>query len=342
MKEKILIVSGFLLSFGIGFMIGQIVLIKTQKPNQIVKQIVDRSLDKYTIDNLAKANIPASKIQIESVIKEYPNFTSYLFSYNFDPSFAEATAGKADSFKKVTGMINIPKDIPAEGAPILAMIRGYVNVKDYFTGNGTYNSSFFFANNGFITISPDFLGYGGSDKEADNIFESRFQTYTTEMVLLNSFDSVEKWDHKNVEIWAHSNGGNIALTTLEVTGKTYPTTLWAPVSSSFPFSILYYSDETDDSGKSLRKELSKFEEVYDTDLYSLSNYLTYIKAPIELNQGTADEAVPVYWSDNLAKELKGQGLIVNYNIYKGADHNMEPGWNTVIQKDLQFFKDNLK
>ncbi len=315
-------------------MAGQIILIKTQKPAQIVKEVIDRSLDKYTIENLSKANTPKVAINLERQLKDYPTFTSNLFSYSFDPTLQNGQV------KKASGLINIPKE---EGKyPIIAMVRGYISPKDYFTGNGTINSSLFFAKNNFITIAPDFLGYGESDKEPNNIFEARFQTYTTMMTLLNSLEGIEKWDHKNIFIWAHSNGGQIALTTLEITGKTYPTTLWAPVSAPFPYSILYYSGDANDFGKSLRQELAKFESIYDSNLYSPKNYLDKIKAMINLDQGTADDAVPVTWSDSLVKTLKNQGLNVSYNKYTNADHQMSPVWNSVIQKDLEFFKENTK
>jgi len=327
MKEKILVFVALIISLGIGFMVGQIVLIKTQRPSLLVNKVIDRSLDKYTIDNLSKLEIKSSDLKIEKLIKDYPSFTSNEFVMDLDS-------------KKVSGMVNIPKG--DKNYPLVVMIRGYVDGKDYFIGNGTINSSIFFANHGFITISPDFLGYGDSDAEPTNIFEARFQTYTTVMTLLKSIDNIPNWDHKNVMIWTHSNGGQIALTTLEITGVNYPTVLWAPVSAAFPFTILYYTDEAPDHGKSLRRELAKFEEVYNSDLYSLTNYLDKIKAPIELNQGTADLSVPVQWSDNLAKILKDNGLSVNYNKIPGADHQMTPLWNSVILKDLEFFENNLK
>ena len=50
--------------------------------------------------------------------------------------------------------------------------------------------------------------------ESSDIFESRFQTYTTVLTLAKSLDSLEKWDQKNIFIWAHSNGGQIVLTFL--------------------------------------------------------------------------------------------------------------------------------
>ena len=99
----------------------------------------------------------------------------------------------------------------------------------------------YFRDNEYITLAPDFLGYGGSDSESSNIFESRFQTYTTVLTLLKSInkENFPNWDQKNIFIWAHSNGGQIALTVLEITGENYPTVLWAPVTESFPYSILF-------------------------------------------------------------------------------------------------------
>src|SRR5258708_2595149 len=315
-------------------MVGEIVLIKTQKINPILNQVVDRSLDKYTIDNLSKVKINSPSFQVIKVLKDYSNFTSNEFSLEFDPTLQNGTT------KKVSGLLNLPKD--SNKHPLIVMLRGYVAIKDYFIGNGTINASLFFAKNGFITASPDFLGYGNSDGEPANIFESRFQTYTTAMALLKSIDLIPNWDHKNVFIWAHSNGGNIALTTLKITHLNSPTVLWAPVSASFPFSILYYSDEVADKGKFIRKSLSQFEDIYDANLYSLANYLDRIKSPIQLNQGTNDDAVPVSCSDSLAEILKKQGLNLNYNKYPGADHSMSPVWNSVIEKDLEFFRENVK
>jgi len=292
---------------------------------KIVTQITPRPLDKYAIENLSKTDITPAKIEI----------SGNLFSFVFDPTLS----GKET--KKVTGLINIPSgDGPF---PVIVMLRGYVDQELYLTGDGTKRAGEYFAKNGFITIAPDFLGYADSDSESGNIFESRFQTYTTALTLLESIQKSPptRWDRKNIFLWGHSNGGQIALTVLEITGESYPTVLWAPVSKPFPYSILYYTDESDDGGKLIRKELAKFEDQYDPDLYSISEYFDRIKAPIQLHQGTADDAVPKDWSDALIKTLKGQGLSPNYYVYPGADHNLQPSWNTVVARDLQFFKKNF-
>lgn len=290
-----------------------------------VIQIKPRPLDKYTIENLSTLNVLPSQINIEETLNDNEDFISSLFSFSFNPTLSDKET------KKVTGLVNLPA---GKGPfPIVMMLRGYVDQKLYKTGDGTKRTGEYFAKNGFMTIAPDFLGYAGSDKEADNIFESRFQTYTTTLTLLKSLDSLENWDKQNIFIWGHSNGGQIALTVLEITGEAYPTALWAPVSKPFPYSILYYTDESDDGGKLIRRELAKFEEQYDTDLYSISKYFDRIKAPIQLHQGTSDDAVPRNWSDKL--------VVLNYYIYPGADHDLQPSWNTAVERDLKFFRKNF-
>ena len=130
------------------------------------------------------------------------------------------------------------------------------------------------------------------------------------------------------------------MTVLEISQKEYPTVLWAPVSKPFPYSILYYTDEAEDRGKALRKKLAEFEKDYDVELYSLTNYLDRIKAPVLIQQGTGDEAVPKKWNDALVVQIKkvNPNLKVNYFIYPGADHNLTPGWNSVVNRDVEFYK----
>ncbi len=291
-------------------------------------------LAKYSIENLANANIAPANIQIAEKLTQKPKFTSHEFSFTFDP----ALNGKES--KKVSGLINIP--VGDGHYPIVVLFRGYVDPAIYYTGMGTLRVGEFFAENGFITIAPDFLGYGASDKEASDIFESRFQTFTTAMETLKSVSTIDKWDKKNLFIWGHSNGGQIGLTTLEITGASYPTVLWAPVSKPFPYSILYYTDDASDSGKFLRKETAEFENNYNSSQYSLTNYLNRIKAPVQLNQGTGDDAVPAVWSDLLNKNLKANGVDISYIKYLGADHNLNPSWDRAITNALDFYRKFMK
>lgn len=323
----------FTIAFIGGWFLSRYYYLPKTNTNPIV-QIKPRPLDKYTFENLAKANVISSQINIESALSENNNFSSNTYSMNFDPTLT----GKET--KKVTGVINLPKDNLKH--PLILMLRGFVDQQIYTPGMGTKRGAEYFADNGFITLAPDFLGYAGSDKEASNIFESRFQTYTTTLTTLASLNSIKQWDGKNVFIWGHSNGGQVALTILEITGQAYPTVLWAPVSKPFPYSILYYTDESADLGKMIREELARFEQDYDANLYSLTQYLNRIKAPLEINQGTADDAIPYVWTQTLVKNLKVNNPDLNFYSYNGADHNLQPSWNTVISRDLNFFRSHME
>lgn len=297
-----------------------------------IAQVKPTPLLKYSIENLASADIKPGKIEIGKALKENKDYTSYEFRLEFSPDLGSTT-------KKTSGLINIPT---GEGPfPIIVMYRGYVDQKQYFIGEGTQHAAEYFAQNGFITVAPDFLGYADSDPEAGNIFESRFQSYVTAINTLKSVHSIAKWDKKNIFVWGHSNGGQIALTILEETGVGYPTVLWAPVSKPFPYSILYYTDESSDHGKLIRSELAKFEETYDVELFSLTNYLNRINAPIQIHQGTNDDAVPVAWSDTLDNLLKTLKIDITYVKHPGADHNMTPSWQTAATQSLNFYTQHL-
>lgn len=297
-------------------------------------EIKQRPLDKYTIENLGNAKVQPSQIEVGKVLKDDPKFTSYEFFMSFDPTLS------GQNLKKVSGVLNVPK---GKGPfPVIVMFRGFLDANTYFPGQGTQPAGTVFAQNGFITVAPDFLGYGDSDPQAEDTFEARFQTWTTAMTVLNSANSIKNWDEKNIMIWGHSNGGQIALTSLEITQGSYPTVLWAPVSKPFPYSILFYTDSPGDYGKSLRKALSAFEQDYDSDLYSIHTYFDRIKAPISLNQGTNDQEVPKVWSDLLYTTLKDLKVDIKYNIYPGNDHNMRPNWNSAAANSLDFFQKHVK
>jgi dipeptidyl aminopeptidase/acylaminoacyl peptidase len=289
----------------------------------------EKPLEKYAFDNLRRLDYHGSQIELEKVLNKESKFTSYLFTFLSDR-------------KKVSGVANIPSK--KGKLPVIVMIRGFVEKEKYTPGSGTKNSSKAFARNGFITLAPDFLGYGESASPSADVFEERLEKYTAVLNLLASIKSIPKADPKKIGIWGHSNGGQIALSILEITGYPYPTVLWAPVSKPFPYSILYYTDEYDDRGRLLRKALARFEIDYDVDKYDPTLYYDWIdrKAPIQLHQGGRDDAVPKNWSDALYDTLTELDLDIEYFTYPDEDHNFAQGsWQTIINRNILFYKNNL-
>lgn len=282
-----------------------------------------KPLEKYTFENLKKRGGKGSEIKLEEIIKKEEKFTAYLFSYTSES-------------RKITGLANIP--LGEEKFPVVVMVRGYVDREVYQTGVGTKRASEFFAQHGFLTLAPDFLGYGESDMPPDNVWEERFLRPVAVLDLIASVKSLPQADSTKICLWGHSNGGMVALSVLEISQGIYPATLWAPVSQFFPYDILYYTDEFEDKGKALRQSLAEFEKDYDINQYSFDEHLDWIQAPILIHQGTKDEYIPVKWSDNLTEKLKELEKEVDYYLYPGADHNLKGAWEEVVQTDLKFFQ----
>jgi dipeptidyl aminopeptidase/acylaminoacyl peptidase len=330
--RKVFIFTGIIIAGFIGF-----IYLKQEKiisPLGKGKVSGQKKLAKYSYTALQKTAFNGGKIVIDKIIKDETDFDSYLFYFYVNE-------------KKISGLMNIPKK--PSNYPVIIMIRGYVDKEIYEPGVGTSHGGEYLAQNGFITLAPDFLGYGYSDKAPIDAIEDRLLTYVSVRELISSVKNLNnafedkaldvRYDGTHLGIWGHSNGGQIALSVMEITGAKYPTVLWAPVSKPFPYSILYYTDDIDDHGKALRKLVANFEKDYDSEKYSLTNYLDWIKAPLQIHQGGADEAVPQKWSDDLVQILKEKEKDAEYFIYTGDDHNFSKGsWTQVMQRTMEFYK----
>ena len=242
--------------------------------------------------------------------------------------------------KKISGQLNLPNKTGK--LPVIVMIRGYVDKEIYATGVGTRRASEAFAQRGYITVAPDFSGYGESDPESNDIFEARFEKPATMLNLLASIRILPQADPERIGLWGHSNGGQIALSILEITQKTYPTVLWAPVTQGFPDSVLQYIDELLDKGVYITGELDKFHERYTDDEYSIAAHWDDIVAPIQIHQGLADEEVKSEQTKATVETLQKLKKSVTYFTYPKEDHNFNQGsFATMMQKDFKFFEEKL-
>ncbi len=315
------------------------------------KTVKPLPLLQYSIPNLAVKNYQAqSALQILEIQKTDPDFVSYTGSF-----MAEG--------KRISALINVPAVSPAtkSGYPVLVMVRGYVAPEDYQPGVGTKNAAEFFARQGFVTVAPDFLGYGTSDPDVTDTWESRFikpLQLVTLIKTLQTYPALSASDSANpviinpekLGIWAHSNGGQITLTALEILHTPVAVSFWAPVVAPFPYSLLYFSDENADEGKATRNWIAQFERDYDVFDFSLTQHLDLLHGEFNLHHGTADDSALKSWSDEFLVKVKKinetrpkeDKIIFNYFSYPGANHNLQPGWDTAIARDLTYFKTQLK
>ncbi len=284
----------------------------------------------YSFETLAQKSFKGGVIKVGPATKEEKNFTTHVFTYHSDD-------------KTISGMINIPRGTGK--FPVIILLRGYADQKNYHIGLGTERSANSLADLSFLTLAPDFLGYGNSDFEDQDILLARFYRPVEVLNLLASVASLPQADSAKVGLWGHSNGGQIALSILEITGKAYPTSLWAPVSLGFPESVLVYLGKEQEVGNPVKEKVAEFLRDNDPKKFSIVEYFPLIKAPLVIHQGAADEMIKVEWSRNLASRLEKQGLSVDLYLYSGENHNFNRYENTgnwLRQRDWQFFSKYLK
>lgn len=293
---------------------------------------------KYTFARLAMTQPVASTIQLGEQTGKGEGYIVRNFIY--------AVAGR-----KVTGEVHIPEGVGP--FPTILMTRGYADAATYTTGTGTRHAAEYYSAHGYLTIAPDMLGYGGSDASDPDPLGARLVRPVEILDLLASIPTLRLADPSRVYLWGHSNGGQITLSALEILGglvknglatnlpKVKGAVLWAPVSKPFPYSVLVYMDEEDDGGKALRKMVADFETQYNTDDFSIAKYWDWITIPVQVEQGTADQLVPYWWTNDLVKALKAGGGTVSYFTYPGSDHNLQPGWAQVVAHDVEWF-DKIK
>lgn len=352
-----------------GYVVGTLGLLQNTGNSGILSPIlpdptpVPTPLNAFTIPALREYQFQESEIVVDEVVSETEQYREFLFHFT--------TMGK-----RMSGMLTAPgaQAETLDERPVLVMVRGYVPPENYASGIGTRPAARYFASKGYTTLAPDFFGFGTSDPEPTDEWEARFIKPISVIELVHSIvsrgvssDLDRVAPNRPIGIWAHSNGGQIALTALEITSATIPTVLWAPVTAPFPYSVLFYGDEVEDEGKQQRAWVALFEKHYNAAEFSLTGYISDLAGPLQIHHGTADEAAPIAWSDEFTQKLKTENnrraeiaareatvaaeltseltepISYNYYRYPGADHNLRPieNWNQAAQRDVVFFGQNL-
>jgi len=200
---------------------------------------VETPLKQWAIRNLRQQTVTPAQLQLGAELERSVDWVAYQFTFLTDG-------------KTMSGRITIPQSVldqnQTASVPVIVMLRGFVPSSNYVNGAGTNPAARVLASQGFVTVAPDFLGYGESDAEYEDPWEGRFRKPIQVAELIRGIQAnglplsaTQKLavDNDKIGLWAHSNGGQIALTALEILGEPIPTTLWSPVTAPFPYSIYF-------------------------------------------------------------------------------------------------------
>jgi len=153
----------------------------------------------YTIAGLRDHDYRGGKIKVGEPVLETDLFTRYAIEYPSDGL-------------TITGVMQIPKSGQSP-FPVIVMNHGFFNRGVYHSGDGTDRAAEFLNRRGYLTLSPDYRSWGGSDT-GYSLFYSGLVIDVINLV--KAIPSIPDADPERVGMWGHSMGGGVTLKVLTI------------------------------------------------------------------------------------------------------------------------------
>lgn len=292
-----------------------------------------------SIESLRAGSYPGSDITIEETLPPGSNYDRYITSY------------KSDGLK-IYALLTVPQgEKPKTGWPVIIFNHGYIPPAEYRTTERYIAYTDAFSRNGYILFRSDYRGHGDSEGTAAGGYGSN--DYTID--ILNAVSSIKKYkdaDPDRIGMWGHSMGGHVTLRNMVVNKDVKAGVIWAGVVASYPDLINNWRRPSPGAPQPTRFRgwraslVQNYGEPSENSAFwnsiSANSYLADISGPIQLHHGTADESVPVAFSEKLDKQLKAAGKTSELYIYPGDDHNISSSFNIAIARSVAFFDKYLK
>lgn len=299
-------------------------------------------LHPLSIEALRKGEYPGSDIVIEQTLSAGSNYSRYIASYRSEGL-------------KIYALLTVPQNgRPKTGWPVIIFNHGYIAPSEYRTTERYVEYTDAFSRNGYIVFKPDYRGHGNSDGNPEGAYYS--PVYTID--VLNAVSSIKRFkdaDINKIGMWGHSMGGSITLRSMVVSKDIKAGVIWAGVVASYkdmaqnwrrsrPFVPSQREQATRRPGRqALIEKYGDFDKnpKFWESIAPIS-FVKDISGPIQIHHGTADEEVPILFSQRLNEALKNAGKNVEFYTYAGDDHNLSNNLTVALQRSVDFFDKYLK
>lgn len=294
-----------------------------------------------SVQSLRDMEFPGSELVIEETLSPGSNYSRYYVSY------------MSEGLKQYA-LLTIPNgEKPTPGWPAIVFNHGYIPPREYKTTERYVAYTDGFSRNGYVLIRPDYRGHDRSEGEAAGGYGSN--AYTID--VLNALASLRKHpdvDVNRIGMWGHSMGGFITLRSMIVDRNIKAGVIWAGVVASYPDLINNWRRRTFVPPPGLPTGVTRWRDRLSMEfgtpeenpefwkLLSSNSYLADISGPIQLHHGTADDSVPVAFSEQLDKELRAVKKISDLHIYPQDDHNIAAYFVTAMNRSIEFFDRHVK
>jgi len=255
---------------------------------------------------------------------------------------------------KIYALLTVPDGEPPEGGfPAIVFNHGYIPPDVYKTTERYIAYVDRIARSGYIVFRIDYRGHD----QSEGVARGAYSDPGYEVDVLNAVASIKSFPQANpnkIGMWGHSMGGFLTLRAMVVSKDIKVGVIWAGVVGSYP-DLLYNWRRTNpgvtpspsSTGRGWRSSwISQFgtpEENPDFwNSVSANSYLADLSGPIQLHHGTADEDVPLQFSETLWQEILDVGGYVELYKYDGDNHNISNYFSTAMSRTIEFYDRFLK
>jgi len=284
---------------------------------------------------------PGSEIIIEETLEPGSNYSRYYAYY-----LSEGL--------KIYTLLTVPNgEPPAGGWPAIVFNHGYIPPAQYRTTQRYIAYVDRLASSGYIVFRIDYRGHDRSEGTPSGAYGD--PGYTVD--VLNAVASLQQFpqaNHERIGMWGHSMGGYLTLRSMVISRGIKAGVIWAGVVASYPDLLTRWRrgdrptrTPSPSGSRSWRSSwIDRFGSPEDNPDFwqaiSANSYLADISGPIQLHHGTADESVPLEFSEILYQQMQQAGQTVEFYTYEGDNHNLSNFFTTAMNRTIDFFDLYLK
>jgi dipeptidyl aminopeptidase/acylaminoacyl peptidase len=290
------------------------------------------------IEVMRQQTYPGSEIVIEETLAPGSNYDRYITSY-----LSEGL--------KIYALLTVPRgERPESGWPVIIFNHGYIPPEQYRTTERYVAYVDGFARNGYVVFRPDYRGHGNSEGEAIGWFGA--PDYTVDVLsAVTSLKAYPDADPARIGMWGHSMGGGITLRAMVVTEDIRAGVIWGGMVAPYPDLLEWYrrravgrptpTPGVDGDRRGGVEALLAHGAVAENPAFWAAidpvSYLGDLSGPLQLHHGTADESVPVEYSEDLYARLQEIGQTAELYRYENDDHNISNSFGVAMQRSVEFF-----
>ena len=297
------------------------------------EKVVDNKWSEYPISlpALMDQNFDGRDLVLGKVLDDNSVYARYYITY------------KSGSLT-ISGIMNVPKgDGPF---PLLVLNHGYIDPAIYTNGRGLRREQDYLARHGYVVLHSDYRNHADSSKDpgTDANFRLGYTEDVINAVLAAQNSGLDFVDKEKVGMLGHSMGGGVTQNVLVVKPSlVQAAVLFAPVSGDQRLNYERWVSRRSEVVEQIEKIYGQYtEEVDFWDGISASTFYGKITAPVLIHHGTADDSVPLEWSEEMQGRLEEAGVNSTLHIYDGEPHEFTTAWPQVMEQTVDFFDKYLK